>query len=424
MDITLGTLKTAVGCIIVSREPLHVDCLQELLGITKEVRLNLVKVISSFFPVRDHRLHVYHKSVADWLLDENNKFHADDLYEVDTGHVHTHLAKRCREFIEGFKAKGSSKGLYEYAEQKLTSKKSGNACMEGLTFALRHGVYHGVESASTNGSDTLEFWRSVLLRSDWLISRALLGDGLPMKQDCELYLSAIENDASTPSNRAVHYVMRCLGLALGGLAQNPQQICAHLVGRLMTLEKANGDIKALLGALRDFRGYEWWCPLNAALTQANDPCITVISGHDDLVSSVAYSKDGAFVASGSWRTVRIWNASTGEEVHVLKGHDDEVTSVAYSKDGAFVASGSRDETVRIWNASTGEEVHVLKGHDAWVRFSSDFLSGVIVGSLNAEGLAVLEGTSSAEYVNSRDGSLLTVYYGHKVLLYQVMNSGK
>ncbi len=73
-------------------------------------------------------------------------------------------------------------------------------------------------------------------------------------------------------------------------------------------------------------------------------------------------------------------------MHVLKGHDSGVWMWS-------VASGSHDKTVRTWNASTGEEVHVLKGHDDWVRFSSVYPIGVIAGTLNADGLAVLEGPS-------------------------------
>ncbi len=39
-----------------------------------------------------------------------------------------------------------------------------------------------------------------------------------------------------------------------------------------------------------------------------------------------------------------------------------VTSVVYSPCGTKIASGSRDKTVRIWNAQTGQCVSTLSGH--------------------------------------------------------------
>ena len=65
-------------------------------------------------------------------------------------------------------------------------------------------------------------------------------------------------------------------------------------------------------------------------------------------------------------TVRVWDASTGEVVHVLEGHSSYVTSVCWSPDGSCLASASCDNTVRVWDASTGEELHVLEGHSYYV----------------------------------------------------------
>jgi WD40 repeat protein len=109
----------------------------------------------------------------------------------------------------------------------------------------------------------------------------------------------------------------------------------------------------------------------------------VLNGHTDSVNSVAFSSDGSRIVSGSWdKSVRVWDALTGEEKHVLNGHTDSVTSVAFSSDGSRIVSGSWDKSVRVWDALTGEEKHVLNGHTDSVNsvaFSSDG-SRIVSGS--------------------------------------------
>ena len=72
-------------------------------------------------------------------------------------------------------------------------------------------------------------------------------------------------------------------------------------------------------------------------------------GHEDWVSSAAFSPDGT-----SWRpppgidTARLWDVASGKELAVLEGHEDAVNSAAFSPDGTRVATASEDGTARIW----------------------------------------------------------------------------
>ncbi len=106
-------------------------------------------------------------------------------------------------------------------------------------------------------------------------------------------------------------------------------------------------------------------------------CEMVISNVGGSVQSVAFSPDGHHIVSGSSdRTIRVWNATTGETVAgPFTGHTGWVRSVGFSPDGHHIVSGSEDGTIRVWNATTGETVAgPFTGHTDWVlsvAFSPD-----------------------------------------------------
>jgi hypothetical protein len=57
-----------------------------------------------------------------------------------------------------------------------------------------------------------------------------------------------------------------------------------------------------------------------------------------------------------------WQRLCHLELHTLIGHRAHLTSLAWSPDGKFVATGSLDGTAKIWPASGGREVFTLRGH--------------------------------------------------------------
>ncbi|KAI4988818.1 hypothetical protein ZWY2020_036135 [Hordeum vulgare] len=81
------------------------------------------------------------------------------------------------------------------------------------------------------------------------------------------------------------------------------------------------------------------------------------SGHTDEVKSVAcHPEQGLLVLSGGaddrgylWRT---WSDNP-QDVHELSGHEDTITSVAFSCNGTLLACASMDGTVSVWTTSTG-----------------------------------------------------------------------
>ena len=51
----------------------------------------------------------------------------------------------------------------------------------------------------------------------------------------------------------------------------------------------------------------------------------------------------------------------GWQERTLRGHFDEVLSVAFSRDGKRIVSGSADTLVKIWDVATGAEVRSFVG---------------------------------------------------------------
>jgi WD40 repeat protein len=87
------------------------------------------------------------------------------------------------------------------------------------------------------------------------------------------------------------------------------------------------------------------------------------SGHSANISSIAFSIDGKFLATGSAdKTVKIWQVSTGKVLHTFQGHTKRVNSISYGPNGEHLASGSADGSIKIWEIKTGKLIRTFDGH--------------------------------------------------------------
>jgi len=93
-----------------------------------------------------------------------------------------------------------------------------------------------------------------------------------------------------------------------------------------------------------------------------------LARHPGFIDSLAFSPDGRQVVvagRGKERTVKVWDARTGDELLSLK-HDKFVTAVAYSPDGKRIATASWDKSVIVWDVAKGKQIFRLNGHTGFV----------------------------------------------------------
>lgn len=168
-----------------------------------------------------------------------------------------------------------------------------------------------------------------------------------------------------------------------------------------------------------------WNPATGQLVRSFE---FVDKDDDGEVDSVAISHDGRFILAGGETfktepvsravtqagTVTLWDLSTGQRVRTFVGHEKEVGSVAFSKDGQYVLTGSEDWTARLWDVSTGKQLRSFEC-DEWVSSVAFSPDGRLV-------LLGVEQSQRALLFASSNGNIVREFIGHTSSVFSVAYS--
>ncbi len=85
-----------------------------------------------------------------------------------------------------------------------------------------------------------------------------------------------------------------------------------------------------------------------------------LRGHTDWITAISFAANGEQLLSvGVDKVCRVFEL--GKASAIGSGHAMAIRSIAVSRDGTRIATGSDDRTVKVWNPNTGKEVATLTG---------------------------------------------------------------
>ncbi len=139
--------------------------------------------------------------------------------------------------------------------------------------------------------------------------------------------------------------------------------------------------------------------------------LATLTGHDDVVFSIAFHPDGKRLASASFdKTVRVWDVATHKTLSTHTGHSDFVYSVAFSPDGKWLASASKDRSVKLVEADTGKS-----------RFTLSLDDDVLTVAVSPDGKSVVSSgfQPSLYWWDPATGQRVRAQGGHGVATHEV-----
>ncbi|KAF9472429.1 hypothetical protein BDN70DRAFT_887004 [Pholiota conissans] len=341
-DIDFDRRLKIMHTFLCSAEPISINIVAKLLfppedpDFTKTISHVLASLHAVLY-TQNHMVLSYHKSFTDFMFDQNRAKH----FWCDTLQFHLLLSNSCFRVMDiGLKfniANIESSFILDQDNLALP-----DAVKENILPVLRYSCFNwGYHLAKTNSHklvDTLSRFLKLPVLF-WVEAMNLMGScGL-----CERMLhnahklftnnnSSLANNLSEAASFALHFS------GSGAALSTPHLYISSL---------ATWQPRSVLS--QGWKNHFPGIPNFVHASEGRSTLMTIAIGSE--VNAVAISSDNKWIVSGSHdqtvRTVRVWDASTGEELKVLEGHSGSASLVAFSSNNKQIVSSLYDETVQV-----------------------------------------------------------------------------
>ncbi|EPQ56333.1 hypothetical protein GLOTRDRAFT_128279 [Gloeophyllum trabeum ATCC 11539] len=409
-NAVMEKFRNAVGPVLASSQPLSMESLHALLsrpGTQEGITMDSLQCILTYMgSVLDGVTNTHepiqplHKSFYDFLT----KCSPDDIFFIDLPHHHWRLCQGSLRIINTHLNFNHCNLKTSYkpniAQQYNTPSPEVSYACQSLGHHLEHFQSSEGMKTSTKPSKLIKMVEDFLKKKllCWLEILSILGKVyvarptlLEVAKWVQVYNAGLQHFAEDAAQFALYFgipiAISAPHIYLSAMAFAPAASLVALnyqTSVVNMLQVTQGRLKKWPAQQLVLHGHKYWAksvafsPYGKLIVSGSDnKTIRLwnaqtgeavgqpLRGHHQVVNSVAFSPDGKLIVSGSDdMTIRLWNAQTGEAVHEpLRGHHQSVSSVAFCPNGKLIVSGSDDMTIRLWNAQTGEAVHEpLRGH--------------------------------------------------------------
>ncbi|KAF8290874.1 hypothetical protein DL93DRAFT_2146610, partial [Clavulina sp. PMI_390] len=380
----LKLLRLLLGVLVAARKPTSLTAMLELLhvhfsqygkaeDVKEDVTINIGLLSSLLIGTRltsvSTPLLPLHASFFDFLQDSRS------LYSVDVGQTHSVLTESCLAVMlhgqrrlqfnicnlsTSFLPNSSIPELASLIQDKIG---------EALTYACQFWTSHlaAVQDVPTSTLETIRTLLSTIQFSHWLEVMSITGAS-PLQS-----LSSIPGPVTSNIAAEVAEAVRFTSYYAIPIAQSTPHIYLSALPFIPTSSALHSLYSHFMKMMHVSSGQmHLWPMLRHPLT-----------GHTGFVTSVAFSPDGAILASGSGdQSIRLWDVQTqSAKGEPLTGHTQYVRSVAFSPDGAVLASGSHDKSIRLWDVQTqSAKGEPLTGHKWSVTSVAFSPNGAVLAS--------------------------------------------